>query len=115
MEPEGDRAYMAPEILFGTYSKPADIFSFGLLILECMTGIIMPQNGPDWIALRNGALRSFTEWKLDFGRWPREIVAIVERMIVGNAQERVVVGDLVEEIERVRAALGVIDWSREWE
>lgn len=52
MEPEGDRAYIAPEILLGVYGKPADIFSFGLVMLESLLGVEIPENGPAWRELR---------------------------------------------------------------
>jgi mitosis inhibitor protein kinase SWE1 len=39
---EGDREYMAPEILRGQYGREADIFSFGMIILECAGNIVVP-------------------------------------------------------------------------
>lgn len=53
---EGDREYIAPEILRGQYDKPADIFALGLVILEIACNVVMPDNGPVWVALRNGDL-----------------------------------------------------------
>ncbi|KAK4237413.1 hypothetical protein C8A03DRAFT_34616 [Achaetomium macrosporum] len=55
-EGEGDREYIAPEILLGKFDKPADIFSLGLVILEIACNVFMPDNGPTWQALRNGDL-----------------------------------------------------------
>ncbi|KAK3307936.1 uncharacterized protein B0T15DRAFT_482832 [Chaetomium strumarium] len=55
-EGEGDREYIAPEILRGKFDKPADIFSLGLVILEIACNVFMPDNGPTWQALRNGDL-----------------------------------------------------------
>jgi mitosis inhibitor protein kinase SWE1 len=56
IEGEGDREYIAPEILLGQYDKPADIFALGLVILEIACNVFMPDNGPTWQALRNGDL-----------------------------------------------------------
>ncbi|KAJ1924945.1 mitosis inhibitor protein kinase swe1 [Tieghemiomyces parasiticus] len=53
---EGDREYMAPEVLGGTYGKPADLFSLGLLLLEVTANVILPDNGPAWQKLRTGDL-----------------------------------------------------------
>lgn len=39
---EGDREYMAPEILKGKYGREADIFSFGMIMLECAGNIVVP-------------------------------------------------------------------------
>ncbi|KAK4121339.1 kinase-like protein [Parathielavia appendiculata] len=53
---EGDREYIAPEILRGEYDKPADIFALGLIILEIACNVFLPDNGPTWQALRAGDL-----------------------------------------------------------
>lgn len=58
-EREGDREYMAPEVLLGVYGKAADIFryvsgrapanggltargSFGMMVLEATANIVVP-------------------------------------------------------------------------
>ncbi|KAK4191517.1 mitosis inhibitor protein kinase [Podospora australis] len=56
IEGEGDREYIAPEILLGRYDKTADIFSLGLIILEVACNVFLPENGPTWQALRSGDL-----------------------------------------------------------
>jgi len=53
---EGDREYMAPEMLRGKAGKAADIFSLGLMTLEMATNCSLPENGPTWVALRSGDL-----------------------------------------------------------
>lgn len=53
---EGDREYMAPEMLKGNVNGSADIFSLGLIILEAAANVVLPDNGPTWIALRSGDL-----------------------------------------------------------
>ncbi|KAJ3291610.1 hypothetical protein HDU76_007250 [Blyttiomyces sp. JEL0837] len=55
-EREGDRTYMAPEIMESKYGKSCDIFSLGLIILEVTANIILPENGPHWHQLREGDL-----------------------------------------------------------
>ncbi|WVQ83675.1 hypothetical protein IAT38_005818 [Cryptococcus sp. DSM 104549] len=52
LEREGDRVYMAPEMLHGGFTMAADIFSFGLVILEVATNICVPDGGAPWHALR---------------------------------------------------------------
>ena len=59
---EGDKFYMAPEVLEGNYSKAADIFSLGLIILELAADIELPSNGDSWQNLRHG---DFSELSLD--------------------------------------------------
>jgi mitosis inhibitor protein kinase SWE1 len=52
LEREGDRVYMAPEMLRGQFLMAADIFSFGLVVLEVSTNICVPDGGAPWHALR---------------------------------------------------------------
>ncbi|QYS97444.1 Protein kinase domain-containing protein [Trichoderma simmonsii] len=53
---EGDREYMAPEMLEGKADQSADIFSLGLMTLETAANVMLPDNGPTWVALRSGDL-----------------------------------------------------------
>ncbi|PHH84840.1 hypothetical protein CDD83_1292 [Cordyceps sp. RAO-2017] len=53
---EGDREYMAPEMLVGKAGPAADVFSLGLMTLEAAANVVLPDNGPTWIALRSGDL-----------------------------------------------------------
>ncbi|ODV61733.1 kinase-like protein, partial [Ascoidea rubescens DSM 1968] len=56
-EKEGDREYIAPEILLKSeYGKPADIFSLGLMMVEIAANIYLPDNGLSWQKLRSGDL-----------------------------------------------------------
>lgn len=57
LEREGDREYIAPEVLARhMYDKPADIFSAGLMMLEIAANIVLPDNGVHWQKLRSGDL-----------------------------------------------------------
>ncbi|KAJ2689560.1 mitosis inhibitor protein kinase swe1 [Coemansia spiralis] len=49
---EGDREYLAPEMLSGVYSTAADVFSLGMMMLEIVGDVVLPANGPDWHNLR---------------------------------------------------------------
>ncbi|KAI5861232.1 kinase-like protein [Durotheca rogersii] len=51
---EGDREYLAPEALRSEIDKPADIFSFGLIMLEIAANVKLPENGTTWTSLREG-------------------------------------------------------------
>lgn len=56
-EREGDREYIAPEIITRQeYDKPADIFSLGLILVEIAANIVLPDNGFAWQKLRSGDL-----------------------------------------------------------
>ncbi|EWC46508.1 hypothetical protein DRE_04231 [Drechslerella stenobrocha 248] len=57
LEREGDREYLAPEVLQkNQYGRPADIFSLGLMLLEISANVQLPDNGPSWQKLRAGDL-----------------------------------------------------------
>ena len=50
---EGDKRYLAPELLQGSADFKSDIFSAGLIVYQMLTGQQdLPGNGPAWHALR---------------------------------------------------------------
>ncbi|KAK7973966.1 hypothetical protein PG989_015814 [Apiospora arundinis] len=49
---EGDREYLALEVLRGEINTPADVFSLGLIMLEIAANVKLPDNGATWTALR---------------------------------------------------------------
>lgn len=54
-ENEGDREYIAPEIIHDSvYDFKADIFSLGLMIVELACNVVLPDNGQVWQRLRSG-------------------------------------------------------------
>ncbi|KAJ1674105.1 mitosis inhibitor protein kinase swe1, partial [Spiromyces aspiralis] len=59
---EGDREYLAPELLSGSCSKASDVYSLGLILLEIVANIVLPDNGPEWRRLRQG---DFSDAHLD--------------------------------------------------
>ncbi|KAG8701323.1 hypothetical protein FRC08_004141 [Ceratobasidium sp. 394] len=82
-EREGDRDYMAPEILQGVYGFEADVFSPGMMLLECATNIIVPAMCEPWHKLRND---DFSDVDLD-GFSP-ELVSLVSSMMWREAGQR---------------------------
>lgn len=57
IEREGDRTYLAPEVIqTNIYDKPVDIFSLGLTIIEVAGNEGLPPNGVVWQSLRSGDL-----------------------------------------------------------
>ncbi|ETN37383.1 uncharacterized protein HMPREF1541_08374 [Cyphellophora europaea CBS 101466] len=65
IEGEGDREYIAPEILLGQYNRPADVFSLGLMMLEIAGNVVLPDNGTSWQKLRNGDWSDITTLSWD--------------------------------------------------
>lgn len=54
LDMEGDREYMAPEMLQGKFGGSSDIFSLGMIIFEAIANVEIPGNGDDWHKLRSG-------------------------------------------------------------
>lgn len=54
LDMEGDREYMAPEMLHGGFGPSSDIFSLGMIIFEAIANVEIPGNGEDWHKLRSG-------------------------------------------------------------
>ena len=42
LEREGDRRYLAPEVLEGRYGPNVDVFSFGMIMLKAATNVDVP-------------------------------------------------------------------------
>ncbi|KAG1735156.1 uncharacterized protein EDB91DRAFT_1145582 [Suillus paluster] len=61
-EREGDKVYLAREVLQGTYGKAADVFSLGMTMLETATNIVVPDQGDGWHRLRQ---EDFSQMDLD--------------------------------------------------
>lgn len=55
IEREGDREYIAPEVLArNAYDRPVDVFSLGLTMIETAGNQRLPPNGHEWQQLRAG-------------------------------------------------------------
>lgn len=53
---EGDSRYLAPEVMQGTVSTKADVFSLGLTLLEIVCTVDLPKCGELWHKLRRAEL-----------------------------------------------------------
>lgn len=80
-EREGDREYMAPEVLQGVYGPAADVFSLGMVILETASNIIVPSMGEPWHKLREDDFSG-----VDLGSISDALVSLI-RAMMGSAWE----------------------------
>ena len=74
---EGDATYMSPELLDHFYprvTKRADIFSFGISLIEISKMVKLKKNGRVWRQIREGKPSQV----LDL--WPRELAELIDRM-----------------------------------
>lgn len=84
LEREGDREYIAPETLSGRYGDPADVFAIGLIALEMVTGVMLPDNGDQWRGLRSSDFSP-----LDLSGVSAELVVVIKRMMDRDPDRRV--------------------------
>ncbi|RKP20749.1 kinase-like protein [Rozella allomycis CSF55] len=85
VDTEGDKFYIAPEILEGFYDKPADIFSIGLIALEVASNIELPSEGEEWRKLRTG---DFSQIPFEVDRSP-ELLTLITKMLDPNPSQRI--------------------------
>lgn len=59
---DGDKVYMAPEVLKNKCYFKSDVFSLGLIYLELINGVSLPRTGEEYMKLRRN---DFEGWKMD--------------------------------------------------
>ncbi|KAI9478656.1 MAG: kinase-like domain-containing protein [Benjaminiella poitrasii] len=89
---EGDRRYMAPDLLRENFDKPADIFSLGLILLELATGIVLPDTDETWELLRIG---DFSKYNRVLSRVSLEMSEMIEWLLTTESEERPTVQDIL--------------------
>ncbi|KAH7888468.1 hypothetical protein F5I97DRAFT_1803764 [Phlebopus sp. FC_14] len=100
-EREGDKVYLAREVLQGTYGKAADIFSFGMTMLEAASNIVVPDQGDGWHRLRQ---EDFSQ--VDLSDSP-ELLDLIKSMMRTNPAKRIDVQGIYTHpvIVRARSAM----------
>ncbi|KAI0057989.1 hypothetical protein BV25DRAFT_1811559 [Artomyces pyxidatus] len=84
-EREGDKLYLAPEVLQGRYGKAADMFSLGITMLETASNIVVPDQGEPWHRLRRD---DFSQVDLPEDT-SAELVALIRNMMRADPALRV--------------------------
>ena len=88
---DGDSKYIAPELLEGTFTKAADIFSLGITILELACSLELPKGGPLWQQLRRKQLPvEFTTGLSD------DLILLVSSMMDPDPCNRPTVDDILD-------------------
>jgi len=82
-EREGDKLYLAPEVLQGCYSKAADVFSLGMTILETASNVVVPDQGEAWHRLRN---EDFSQ--VDLEHHSQALVDLIRQMMRTDPTQR---------------------------
>ncbi|GAA5981654.1 hypothetical protein JCM11641_003934 [Rhodosporidiobolus odoratus] len=91
LEREGDREYIAPEILGGRYGKEADVFSLGLIILEAAANVVLPDNGLPWQKLRSN---DFSD--VNLSRLSPMLQSVLEGMLKQSPDVRAAITDVAD-------------------
>ncbi|CDU25856.1 Wee1 Kinase [Sporisorium scitamineum] len=91
LEREGDRVYLAPEVIFhGQYGKAADVFSLGLILLEAAGNVELPDNGEPWQKLRRDDLSD-----VDLSAISGPMLRVLERLLCSDAEQRATIDEIV--------------------
>lgn len=84
VEREGDRTYLAPEVLTNHhYSPAADVYSLGLIVLELAANVQLPEMGDAWRKLRED---DFSD--CDFQGRSTTLVETVKALMASEVQKR---------------------------
>ncbi|KAN0064543.1 mitosis inhibitor protein kinase swe1 [Thecaphora frezii] len=108
LEREGDREYLAPEVMFqGQYGKAADIFSLGLILLEAAGNVQLPDNGEPWQKLRKD---DFSD--VDLGCLSGTLLRMLSSLLSSDPARRPTIEEIVENpvmaVVRSRMASGLL-------
>ncbi|KAI7884867.1 kinase-like protein [Lichtheimia hyalospora FSU 10163] len=97
---EGDRRYMAPELLRDIFHKPADIFSLGLIMLELSTQVELPDTGELWEQSRLG---DFSCWSQDLSKTSNDIQVFIRWLLTADWQKRPTISQILQHKQLVEA------------
>ncbi|PIO59148.1 hypothetical protein TELCIR_19397, partial [Teladorsagia circumcincta] len=92
---EGDKYYMAPEILNNPPTTAADVYSLGVTLLELATNVDLEK---DKESIRNCEIP--TDW---FGELDRNFVAIIKSMLEPNPSKRPTTAGLLKTLRLFRS------------
>lgn len=104
---------MAPEILRGTYTVACEVYSFGVVLLELLTGArVGPETATDaaYEAEDAGGSPAPLAARADAGVWPPEAATALAALIVDCLKQRAAlrpagIAAVVERLHAVRAAV----------
>lgn len=85
---EGDISYAAPEVLQGNGCPESDVFSLGLVLFEAATGVVMPECGDQWLALRRGQIPELRHFSPG-------LVQMLKRMVEPDPLKRITVKEIL--------------------
>lgn len=83
---EGDKRYMAIELLDDYVTKKADMFSFGMTLLEMSTNLKIPGDGEPWRLLREGKIPEIYTHGKD--RLSDQLIEIITALLNPDPKER---------------------------
>ncbi|KAI9300587.1 kinase-like domain-containing protein [Cunninghamella echinulata] len=89
---EGDKKYMAPDILNSKATKAADIFSLGLIMLELASHTVLPMDGDEWDLLR---ISDFKQEDSDYVIHSNVMSHLISRMLTIHPKQRITIDDLL--------------------
>ncbi|KAM0685470.1 mitosis inhibitor protein kinase swe1 [Conglomerata obtusa] len=91
IQEDGDKRYMPPEILLNKGYVSGDIYSLGLIYLELLSGIVLPNTGDEWLKLRKNHFGSLRLTKIQ-----KSEKSLILKMIDKDYAKRITAGELVK-------------------
>lgn len=93
----GSHYYMAPEVIEGDYSFPADIWSAGVVLYVLLSGV-----PPFWAKSEEGILQAILDCKLRFRAKAWATISddakdLVKRMLIRDPQHRITPEEIMGE------------------
>ncbi|KAI8067051.1 kinase-like domain-containing protein [Gongronella butleri] len=92
---EGDRQYMAPDLIRDEYDKPADLFSLGLIVFKIATLIDPPDEGEAWELIRLG---DFSSYKQPLHTVPWQFLKLIRGLLQPQPANRMTIQQYIDAI-----------------
>ncbi|EQB60188.1 ser thr protein kinase [Vairimorpha apis BRL 01] len=83
---DGDKRYMAIEVLDGICTCASDVYSCGLIYLEILKGINLPLKGESWVKLRKDDFKGI------------KVNKIIRKMLKSDYKKRISASEVLDEI-----------------
>ncbi|KAJ2890099.1 mitosis inhibitor protein kinase swe1, partial [Coemansia aciculifera] len=107
---EGDRAYLAAEVMKGVITPKADVFSLGMMMLEIVAEVVLPPNGDVWQDLRDGY---FNDPALACLPYSKHLVDTIKLMLLPDYEHRPTIDEIIATAQKALLSPAISDRNDE--